>query len=385
MTIEDDLNVFFPNTLRPILESNPTDVTQVVETLRNNTVEGGLIDPNDPFRAYETWTPVINTLLKANLHHQARTVALAFYDRLCELQEENGNRYHKGGATHYLAICHQALGEIHCVLWYFIMAFIEDVLFQIDAEIAFPQAPATQALRINFNLSNTFFENTAAMVRNSIDDRNLWHYPESIGVELARSGKFPVVSTAGIIDIPANRYLLNKLEGNLDQGTNNEKGKTLEFLASYLILTLPGVRIIPNAITPDHELDLIVVQHSQQPSYLLEALGRTFLVECKNWGESVGVEQLNHFVAKTRFHRCNCGVLIAREGISGGDVTQRGLAYAKLTQLRWYQQDNCAILVVSREDIKYMLENRVNFRDVLIKKYEALKFSLIDQIIEHIN
>jgi len=391
MSHEDDVRTLL-NQLQDQLKTNPTDVTQPVDTLRTRTAEGELIDPTDETQVFEAWGPVINGLSRAHLHYQARTVALALYDRLCELQKETGHRYHKGGASHFVAISHLALGEAHCALWYFTMAFLEDALTKHLAaektrveDAPFPEAPATKALRINFNVDNAFFEKAALTARGTIDEANLWQYPESIAVELARSGDYPVLSTAGTLDIPVNRPLLDELERRLDQGTNVEKGKTLESLASYLALTLPGVRIIPNAITPEHELDLVVVQHTQQASYLLDALGRTFLVECKNRDERVGVEQLNHFVAKVRFHRCSCGVLVAREGISGEGVTRKGLAYAELTRLRWYQQDNCAILVVSRDDIKQILKTGLSFRDVLISKYEALKFTLTNQIAERID
>ena len=392
MAHEDDMQKL-QNRLQKLLKDNPTDVTDLVDTLREKTAEGEVADPCKERWVFDAWAPVINGLSKANLRYQARAVAFAFYDWLCELQRGNEKRYHKGGASHFVALTHLALGEAHCALWYFTIAFLEDALSQYlaakkaQAEVdPFPEAPATRALRINFNVSNAFFEKAALTARGSADETDLWQYPESIAVELARSGSYPILSTPGTRDIPVNRHLLGELEGRLDQGTSAEKGKTLEFLASYLVLTLPGVRIIPNAITPEHELDLVVVQHTQQASYLLDALGGTFLVECKNWDERVvGVEQLNHFVAKVRFHRCSCGVLVAREGISGGGVTRKGLAYAELTRLRWYQQDNCAILVVSRDDIKRMLKTGLSFRDLLISKYEALKFTLTDQIAESID
>lgn len=391
MSREDDVRNLLSH-LQELLKANPTDVTEIVDILHEKTAEGELIDPADAEGVLRAWGPMINALSNANLRYQTRSVALALYDRLCELQKETGHRYHKGGASHVVALSHLALGEPHCALWYFTIAFLEDAISQYDAAkkdraevVPFPEAPATRALRINFNVSNAFFEKAALAARKPDDGTGLWRYPEFIIVDLARSGEYPIANTPGTLDIPANRHFLGELESRLDQGTNKERGKSLEFLASYLALTLPGVRITPNAITPEHELDLVVVQHTRQASYLLDALGGTFLVECKNWDRSIGVEQLNHFVAKVRFHRCSSGILLAREGISGGGVTRRGLAYAELTRLRWYQQDNCAILVVSRDNIKQMLETGLSFRDLLIKKYEELKFTLTDQVAESID
>lgn len=167
----------------------------------------------------------------------------------------------------------------------------------------------------------------------------------------------------------------------LSVGSNDEKKKSLEFLASYLATTLPGVRIKSNVkafelgATFEHEIDLVVIQQGQVPTYLLEALGRHFLIECKNWDKPVGAQELNHFVAKMRFHRCNCGVIFSMEGLTGDHGRNEGLSYARVTQLRWYQQDSCFVIVITKKDLGDMVDGTRTFSEVLLRGYESVRFS----------
>jgi len=88
----------------------------------------------------------------------------------------------------------------------------------------------------------------------------------------------------------------------------------------------------------------------------------------------VGADKINHFVAKLRFHRCSCGVLFAREGITGQSGS--GLSAARLTQLRWHQQDGCTAIVVSEQDLQQLRAGDVTFSDMLLGGYESVRFSL---------
>ena len=104
-------------------------------------------------------------------------------------------------------------------------------------------------------------------------------------------------------------------------------------------------------------------------------LGRHFLIECKNWNTCVGVRDLNHFVAKMRFHRCNCGVIFSKDGLSGAADKTTGLRYARVTQLRWYQQDACVVIVITKHHLEELSSGSRNFAEVLLHGYESVRFS----------
>ena len=183
-------------------------------------------------------------------------------------------------------------------------------------------------------------------------------------------------------DIQINRAFLKQLIADLDEA--QDKGKALEFLASYLAIMLPGAAIEPNVktfeqgITFEHEIDIVVTQYGALSTYLLEALGRHFLVECKNWNRPVGVRELNHFVAKMRFHRCKCGVIFSKKGLTGDQsIASGGPQFARLTQLRWYHQDDCTVIVVDEQHLSQIADGSITFEQVLLSGYESVKFSTV--------
>jgi len=368
------------NALLEELKEDPTAVAPVILKLRSLTGKGCLIDPGIETTQFETWFKVIGFLLKKNLSLQAEEVNSALYNLLNELQAKDNERYHKGGAAHQLGLCYLMVRQLPRACWFFTMAFIEDVLSGRGSCNGIPQGHATQALRIYFNWTESRLKTVAATARDVKDESELWPYPEAAAVELARANKLNLPPSRGVGGIPINRPFLKQLMKHFGEGGADAKGKAFEFLASYLAITLPGARIIPNAwaLKHEHDMDLIVIQQSLTPTYLLEALGRSFLVECKNWEKTVGGREVNHFVAKMRFHRCRCGVIFAKNGLSGDKAKGESPSYSRLTQLRWYQQDNCIVIVITKRHLEELLRDSMSFSDLLLRGYESAKFNFLE-------
>jgi hypothetical protein len=362
------------------LQKDPTSVASVVEKLRQHTDEGLCVDPRNEPQCFETWLQVFGLLLQNKLPNPAAEIVIAWYDRLNELQVLHGRRYHKGGAAHNAGVCFFSQGENTRGVWFYACAYVEDVFNSADSAV--PQTLASQHLRVHFNWIQSDFEALATTARNlKAAGDSLWYYPEATLVSLAREQKLKIPLPRGATDIPVNRPFLKQLIDKLPAGNDHQKKEALEFLASYLAVTLPGVRINANVkahandATFEHEMDLVVTQYGSTPTYLLEALGRHFLVECKNWDSKVGVQALNHFVAKMRFHRCKCGVIFSREGLSGDKDMQTGLRFARVTQLRWYQQDDCVVIVITKQHLDELAANGGSFSETLLRGYESVRFS----------
>jgi hypothetical protein len=368
------------------LKSNPPDVARVIDLLRLHTVANGLINPQSDSETFwnqllKTWMAVIYELAKRNLHRPAITVVSAFYDRLNELQAIDNKRYHKGAPAMYFGRLYNALGEFQPAAWFFVMTIIEDV---ISKKTDIQDTLAAKDLRNSFGWNEADIKTIAEGVL-ELKQPELRH-PEIVAVDLLRKGKLNFPPTAkSESEIPINRTLLNQLICDLSNGqSTDEKKKSLEFLASYLAITLPSVKIKANVktfeqgITFEHEIDLVVIQHTKQPTYLLEALGRHFLIECKNLKDKdgVSVSDLNHFLAKIRFHGCKCGVIFSRNGLTGGKEKDTGLKYARLTQLRWYHQDGCIVIVINEAQLREMVTGSISFAELLLQGYESVKFSI---------
>jgi hypothetical protein len=366
------------------LQQGPSGVTDAVARLTAAMATGGILDPaSDGFdaRHLAAWGGLLGALRSAGRNEEAVRVALAHYDEMCRIQVDRQRRFHKGTATQQTAIVHFVRGDPGVAEWFFMLALVEDILSS-GQPTGVPDSHACRDLRMQYGRLDPFFESLAATARDTkgqLPDTGhpqRWWFPEAVLVTLARARAL-TRATAARTPIPVNRSFLALMASRLDDGTPGDKGKALEHLASYLCLTLPGARLIPNAKAPDHEMDLVVVQAASGPSYLLDVLGRTFLVECKNYSDGVGVEKLNHFVAKMRFHRCSTGVLFAKEGITGGGTPE--LRAARLTQLRWYEQDGCAVIVVARADIERVASGEIGFAELLLGGYESVRFNLADE------
>jgi len=359
------------------LESGQGDIEGVIALLEEHVGPGRLVLPSDT----ETWRTLkvaLAGLFQHGLLQQALTLTTWLYHHVCSQQEESGERLHKGSVTYQAGIVSLQLRQPHEALWYVVLAFIEDALSDNDTAL---EMPAARTLRTTFGVASSRLAAMAAEVRATPRDDRLWYYPEALAIQLECKDLLPMPLAIGTSEIPLNPDLVAYLAERLEEGgiAAREKGDRLERLAAYLLRTLPGTHVVSKSRTADHEIDLIITQRTSYSSYLLDVLGRAFIVECKNWDTPVGVEALNHFVSKMRFHRCSCGILFARRGISG-EGAAGDLRFAQLTQLRWFHQDGCAVLTVNGDDIRTLLEHSTSFGELLLDKYETLRFRLMNAV-----
>ncbi len=158
------------------------------------------------------------------------------------------------------------------------------------------------------------------------------------------------------------------------QNLNNSKDswKDLEYLMAYLLSSIDGFDLAgKNVGTSDYEIDLLIRNTiTNDPTFA--SFGKYILVECKNWQKSVGSEQVNHFLSKIRFHYASCGILIAKEGISGKRRTKR-VKNAELTILKAFHQDNIVLMVLTIDDLERVVKGE-NLASILIKEYERIRF-----------
>lgn len=100
--------------------------------------------------------------------------------------------------------------------------------------------------------------------------------------------------------------------------TPNEKGDRLEEAAEHLIEAVHHFSITDRKLrTVTGEIDLVVENSSHQPA--VNCHSRYFLVECKNWDETVGAKALRDFAGKLNSAKCNLGIIFARNGVSGSE------------------------------------------------------------------
>ncbi|TYL35856.1 hypothetical protein CV102_25560 [Natronococcus pandeyae] len=156
--------------------------------------------------------------------------------------------------------------------------------------------------------------------------------------------------------------------------TNQEKGDTFEDLAKILFNALDNVVVRDtNVKNNTGEVDLIVEYLGSDDLTIFDDWGRYFLVECKNWKDSVGVSEIRDFYGKMDKTKVDLGIIFARNGISGDNGVN-----AKRWIQDYYQRDSCMILVISEEHIRLLLEGESDLYSTLDDEMYKRKFSIID-------
>jgi len=360
-------------------------LSAVLDEIAAGTDLGGTIDPADPAQLGPPWNSVALRYLQSGSPRLAMTVYRRAVDHLIQLQRKHDRRFHKGMFLHNLANGHFAAGEPDAAFWFHRLAFVEDVLSRAATDSTRPETPATGALRLFHGVSDIALDawvaqagHAAKLDQTDPEQRIQARYPELAVVDAARNEAPEAAPLGARTDLPVNRLLVEDLDALLDIGDANARGISLERLTAYLCLTLPGARIANRVRTKIGELDLIVVLRDAAPSYFIESLGRTLLVECKNWDKPAGVQEVNHFASRIRLHGCRAGILVATSSVSGARTRGEGLTFGQLLIQGWFHQDGVVVCVIDRDGIRALGAKHRTFSDLVLDRFDQVRFAYSD-------
>ena len=104
--------------------------------------------------------------------------------------------------------------------------------------------------------------------------------------------------------------------------TNHEKKLTYEYLAIFLVGAIEGLSIIGH----DHrgaseEIDLWVANEAKDIFWAQHA-GDPFIVECKNWGTPVGVQEIRNLKGIMDGKNISFALLMSKNGITGDNYQE---------------------------------------------------------------
>jgi len=143
----------------------------------------------------------------------------------------------------------------------------------------------------------------------------------------------------------------------LSAKNNDEKGKTLEDLISYLMECINGLEIIDRGCRLEaEEIDIIVGNGA------FSGWGDPIIVECKNWSRKVGSKEIVAFKEKMTDLDCKTGIFVAMRGITGNECKD-----AKL-KVRWALREKKHIIIIEWQDIE-KIKNGEDWVQILKKKY----------------
>lgn len=256
---------------------------------------------------------------------------------------------------------------------YFLLALIEDIIWEWKRgrnKGSFCNKPAYRVLRINFSEPKEYLDRFETVVSEFIKINKLKKddlvYPEEMLVWYFSSPKFRE-RQSNCLDFDSNYadYLYQKLR---NAKTNNEKGGFLEQLLAYILFSQSNFEVLCNLRGIKDETDLRLRNFESKDPFINE-LGRYILVEAKNTKKTIPVKEVNDFISNVRSGGCNSGILFSLKGVTGEKKNKDAL----YTIRQAYHKDKIIILIFREKDLKDIIHG-VNFKDLLLEKYEQLRF-----------
>jgi len=127
-----------------------------------------------------------------------------------------------------------------------------------------------------------------------------------------------------------------------------EKGRLLEDLICYLFAKVPGITLTKrNRYNNFNSEEIDVAFWNDKNPRGLYFLENVVLVECKNWSNRVGSQEVSWFDRKLRQRGQTHGVMVAANGITG-DASEKTSAHQIIGEAL---KEGRKLIVISREEI----------------------------------
>lgn len=173
------------------------------------------------------------------------------------------------------------------------------------------------------------------------------------------------------------RHLIDLVEkDNFD--STKEKGTTFENIIKKIFKAEAVFSKVQSVRTTTNEIDIIVsinpVGTFINVSELLELNGNTFIIEGKNYAETVGVTWTGKFAHLMQTHDINYGIIFSKKKITG--IENNKLTWKESAGLckKLYLKEKRLIINITLEDIKFALDSNINFLTILDNKKKDIKF-----------
>ena len=146
--------------------------------------------------------------------------------------------------------------------------------------------------------------------------------------------------------------------------TNVAKKMSYEYLAIFLITVIDGLTVIGHDTRgASEEIDLWVENDSTNSFW--QKVGHIFIVECKNWGDPIGVQQVRNLSSIMETKNIGFAILLARNGITGDKW------HDAVTVIRDDFKKGRYIVVLDQTDLEE-IANGVHPTIKIIQKYHDL-------------
>lgn len=149
-----------------------------------------------------------------------------------------------------------------------------------------------------------------------------------------------------------------------------------EKFAALLFTSVTGFEPILDVRPGDKSYQFdVVIRNVSAADFSIKWLGDYFALECKYYNtDPVGVDAINHFASKLRYHDFKCGIFFTKTPLSGWGA-KAGEQHGKLVQTKIFNRLGLIIFDFSEKDIESILDGK-NLIEVLFDKYEQVRLDL---------
>ena len=324
------------------------------------------IVPSEPGTPQNLWYAIGQLCKNNNRLYDALAIYDSLYRHMHRYQIAADKPIHKGMPLVWMCDCFLLLGYPVHAKRYLMYTLCEDAI-QFG-----PEKRAED--------SGVYFR---AVWQHGIPDQLVSEYTKAAHekyTELGSDGWFPERILAELDDrwmsdspseMEFGRYWSNPLYvRHLIDKLGTDKGKSLEWLAHYLVSLIPGARAYRRKFTPSTDYDVVGSFEGPGLDFRSE-LGRYFVCECKDWNSTADFTTFAKLARVLDSVKSRFGILFAKEGISGEGITR----YAEREQLKVFADRGIAIVVITLNDL-VRIEKGESFLSMLRTKYETVRLDV---------
>lgn len=311
------------------------------------------------------WECVALSFFNTSRPFQAITIIKELYWSILRYQISENKRIHKGMSLVWLYEFYRHVNYTWLSRKYMFLTCVEDAIQ--DAGSFKREAGVYFRLNYHFGMSNDQI-NELGQKLYEIFQKNpqTVSYPEFYLQIFGDSWKttLTAIEEQSIWDL--NPYYFRQLLEKIGDGS----GKSLEDLAEYLLMCLPGARVKKRVKTHSTEIDVLCVLDGLFYDFRGE-LGRYLICECKNWKKKANFTAIAKFMRVLDSAKCKTGILFSKSGISG----KKRRKDAEMEIIKYFQEREKIVIVMTESDLS-KIGLGASFITILREKYENIKFDL---------
>ena len=309
------------------------------------------------------------------------SILLSGWNLLNELQVKNNSYVYRASIAAYLTMNYRLAGDRGATYRWALLTEAENLL---DKQSHHANT-GKEVLTSEFGFDDIAIEKLASISKENltlVDDQRNWRIPEAFSEDAVTkfaflfpeySMKFGLATKIEEYEINPHYFgsLLNKINEQFSNTT--QKGNSLEQLATYLFLLIPGLVPRRNLLeeTIAFESDIVVRNLNRNANLISDMFGRFILSECKNWEKTVTVKEVGYFLFRMRLTHSHFGVLFAKNGITGDPAKET--AARSLIRKTFHEDGN--ICIVIDETILQMIHHKsISFLSCMMLENEKVRF-----------